>query len=96
MFQTFEEASQTIDAIMRLQPRCSEKTDKGSDDAFITTRLLVPSSKIGCLIGKGGVVINEMRNVTRATIRIFSDENLPKVASADDGMVQVSAKCLCI
>lgn len=76
---------------MRLQPRCSEKNENESDDPIITTRLLVPSSKIGCLIGKGGAVISEMRSATRATIRIFSDENIPKVASADDEMVQVNA-----
>ncbi|KAI5679002.1 hypothetical protein M9H77_09952 [Catharanthus roseus] len=88
--ETFEETSPTIDAAMRLQPRCSEKNENESDDPIITTRLLVPSSKIGCLIGKGGAVISEMRSATRATIRIFSDENIPKVASADDEMVQIS------
>lgn len=78
---------------MRLQPRCSEKNDKESDDPIITTRLLVPSSRIGCLIGKGGAIINEMRSATRASIRILSEENLPKVASEDDEMVQVNERC---
>ena len=90
--QTFEDASPTIDATMRLQPRCSEKTDKESDDPVVTTRLLVPSSRIGCLIGKGGAIINEMRSATRASIRILSEENLPKVASEDDEMVQVNER----
>ncbi|XP_071927824.1 KH domain-containing protein At4g18375 [Coffea arabica] len=88
--ETFEDASPTIDATMRLQPRCSEKTDKESDDPVVTTRLLVPSSRIGCLIGKGGAIINEMRSATRASIRILSEENLPKVASEDDEMVQIT------
>lgn len=74
---------------MRLQPRCSERTEKESGDSIITTRLLVPSSRIGCLIGKGGAIISDMRNATRASIRILSKENLPKVASEDDEMVQV-------
>ncbi|CAN4124487.1 unnamed protein product [Withania somnifera] len=88
--EAYEDQSPTIDAIMHLQPRSSEKTEKDSGDAIITTRLLVPSSRVGCLIGKGGSIINEMRNTTRASIRILSKENLPKVASEDDEMVQIT------
>ncbi|KAF5945370.1 hypothetical protein HYC85_015598 [Camellia sinensis] len=75
---------------MRLQPRCSQKADKESNDSVITTRLLVLSSRIGCLIGKGGSIITEMRNATRASIRILSKENLPKVALEDEEMVQIT------
>ncbi|KAH0671963.1 KH domain-containing protein At4g18375 [Solanum tuberosum] len=88
--EAFEDQSPTIDATMRLQPRSSEKTEKESGDAILTTRLLVPSSRVGCLIGKGGSIINEMRNSTRASIRVLSKENLPKVASEDDEMVQIT------
>lgn len=90
MFQFFEDPiSPTIDAAVRLQPRCSEKTERESGEPSYTTRLLVPTSRIGCLIGKGGTIISEMRRSTRANIRILSKENLPKVASEDDEMVQV-------
>ncbi|XP_077213297.1 KH domain-containing protein At4g18375-like [Tasmannia lanceolata] len=82
--------SPTIDAAVRLQLRCSEKTERESGEPSYTTRLLVPNSCIGCLIGKGGAIISEMRRLTRANIRIFSKENLPKVASEDDEMVQIS------
>ncbi|KAK9277682.1 hypothetical protein L1049_007229 [Liquidambar formosana] len=86
----FEDPSPTIDAALRLQPRCSEKSERESGDSVITTRLLVPSSRVGCLIGKGGTIISEMRSVTRASIRILSKENLPKVASEDEEMVQIT------
>ncbi|XXG70551.1 hypothetical protein AAC387_Pa07g0003 [Persea americana] len=82
--------SPSIDAAVRLQPRCSEKTERESGESLYTTRLLVPTSRIGCLIGKGGAIITEMRKLTRANIRILSKENLPKVASEDDEMVQIS------
>ncbi|KAJ4845695.1 hypothetical protein Tsubulata_028776 [Turnera subulata] len=85
-----EEQSPTMNAALRLQPRCSEKTEKESGDSVITTRLLVPRSQIGCLMGKGGAIISEMRSVTRASIRILSEENLPKVAEEDDEMVQIT------
>lgn len=90
LLQFFEDPSPTIIAAMRLQPRCSEKTERESGDPVITTRILVPSSQIGCLIGRGGAIISEMRNITRAGIRILSNENLPKVAYEDEEMVQVN------
>lgn len=56
----------------------------------------MPRSQIGCLMGKGGAIISEMRSITRASIRILSEDNLPKVASEDDEMVQVSYCKYCI
>ncbi|KAF7820517.1 KH domain-containing protein HEN4 [Senna tora] len=85
-----ETFSPTIEAAVRLQPRCSEKVERDSGIISFTTRLLVPTSRIGCLIGKGGSIITEMRRLTKANIRILSKENLPKIASEDDEMVQIS------
>ncbi|KAL3526536.1 hypothetical protein ACH5RR_011192 [Cinchona calisaya] len=82
--------SPTVDAALRLQPRCSEKVERDSGLISYTTRLLVPTSRIGCLIGKGGSIITDMRKITKANIRILTKENLPKVASEDDEMVQIS------
>ncbi|KAI4346616.1 hypothetical protein L6164_007498 [Bauhinia variegata] len=86
----FEEFSPTIEAAVRLQPRCSEKVERDSGIISFTTRLLVPTSRIGCLIGKGGSIITDMRRTTKANIRILSKDNLPKVSSEDDEMVQIS------
>ena len=74
---------------MRLQPRCSDKVERDSGILSFTTRILVPTSRIGCLIGKGGAIVTEMRRITKANIRILSKENLPKIAAEDDEMVQV-------
>lgn len=91
--QFFDDAySPTIEAAVRLQPKCSEKVERDSGLVSYTTRLLVPTSRIGCLIGKGGAIITEMRKVTKANIRIISKDSkdsLPKIASEDDEMVQV-------
>ncbi|KAA8547806.1 hypothetical protein F0562_004235 [Nyssa sinensis] len=78
--------SQTIEAILELQNKTSEFSEKGA----ITTRLLVPSSKVGCLLGQGGHVINEMRRRTKADIRVYSKEDKPKCAAEDEELVQVS------
>lgn len=88
--EVFEEGSPTIDAAVRLQPRCSEKIEKESGDCVYTTRLLVPSSRVGCIIGKGGATVSEMRSLTRASIRVLKEEDLPKVASEDESMVQIT------
>uniref|UniRef100_A0A2P2MN54 Uncharacterized protein MANES_02G047500 n=3 Tax=Rhizophora mucronata TaxID=61149 RepID=A0A2P2MN54_RHIMU len=85
-----DQYSATIEAALRLQPRCSEKVERDSGLISFTTRLLVPTSRIGCLLGKGGAIINEMRKVTKANIRILGKDNLPKVAAQDDEMVQIS------
>ncbi|KAJ4835399.1 hypothetical protein Tsubulata_010564 [Turnera subulata] len=82
--------SPSIEAALRLQPRCSEKVERDSGLISFTTRLLVPTSRIGCLLGKGGAIINEMRKTTKANIRILGKDSLPKVASEDDEMVQIS------
>lgn len=78
--------SQTIEAILQLQNKVSEYSEKGN----IITRLLVPSSKVGCLLGQGGHVINEMRRRTQADIRVFSKDDKPKCAAEDEELVQVS------
>ncbi|KAG5535101.1 hypothetical protein RHGRI_023023 [Rhododendron griersonianum] len=89
--ENFEDAfSPTIEAALRLQSRCSEKVERDSGLISFTTRLLVPTSRVGCLIGKGGSIINEMRRITQANVRVLSKESLPKVAAEDDEMVQIS------
>ena len=93
-YQFFEDTfSPTIDAALRLQPRCSEKVERDSGLISYTTRLLVPTSRIGCLIGKGGSIITDMRKITKANIRVLTKDNLPKVAAEDDEMVQVKILC---
>lgn len=77
--------SQTIDAILLLQDKTSEQYEKG----VISTRVLIPSSKVGCIIGQGGQVINEMRRRTKADIRVISKEDKPMCAGEDEELVQV-------
>lgn len=87
--QFFEDQSPTVNAALRLQTRCSEKVGKDSSDSAISTRVLIPSSQVGCLIGKGGALISEMRSVTKANIRIFQGEDVPRIARENEEMVQV-------
>ncbi|KAF8117570.1 hypothetical protein N665_0009s0090 [Sinapis alba] len=86
----FEDQSPTVNAALRLQTRFSEKVGKDSTDSAISTRVLVPSSRVGCLIGKGGAIISEMRSVTKANIRIVQGEDVPQIAREDEEMVQIT------
>lgn len=46
---------------------------------------------MGCILGQGGHVINEMRRRTQADIRVYSKEDKPKCAAEDEELVQVTS-----
>ncbi|MQL85911.1 hypothetical protein Taro_018437 [Colocasia esculenta] len=76
------------DAVLRVHSRLAEAgIEKG---AAASARLLVPSQQIGCLLGKGGNIIAEMRRATGANIRIFLKEHVPKCAQPNDEVVQIT------
>jgi hypothetical protein len=87
-FQVLEDnLSPAQEALLHIQ---SQIVDLGPDkDGVITTKLLIPSNQTGCLLGKGGAIISEMRKQTRANIRILPREDLPPCALDSDEMVQV-------
>ena len=71
--------------------------EKGQDmssnkGASIVARLVVPSNQVGCVLGKGGVIISEIRKVTGTNIRIISSDHVPKCAAESDEIVQVGMK----
>ena len=57
----------------------------------VVTRLLVPNNQIGCLLGKGGKIIEQMRQSTGAQIRVLPKDQLPGCAMPTDELVQVCA-----
>ncbi|KAJ6836342.1 KH domain-containing protein [Iris pallida] len=75
--------SASVEAVLLLQNKISDE-----DDERVNMRLLVPSKVIGCLIGKNGSIINEMRKKTKADVRISKGEK-PKHAAASDELVEV-------
>ncbi|KAI3744059.1 hypothetical protein L1987_57131 [Smallanthus sonchifolius] len=70
--------SMAVEAVLLLQGMIN-KEDEGN--AFIS--LLVPCKFIGCIIGKSGSTINEIRTRTRAYVRVS------KGADANDDLVEV-------
>lgn len=58
-------------------------------DNTTLTRLLVTPSQTGCLLGKGGSIIAEMRKLSGAHIRVLSKDQVPKGVSENEEIVQV-------
>jgi poly(rC)-binding protein 3/4 len=74
--------SSGIEAVLLLQEKIN---DEDKDTGVM--QFLVPKKIIGCLIGKGGSIINDMRRRTNADIHITKDD--PKRANSLDELVQV-------
>lgn len=72
-----------VEAVLLLQGKINSE-----DDDTVTMRLLIPSKVIGCIIGKSGSIINEIRKRTKADIRISKGEK-PKFADGNDELVEV-------
>lgn len=85
------------DALLKVHDRIVVEEDQDGNliyepnehDDVVTARLLVPSVQVGCLLGKGGTIIQQLRNDTGATIRIMPAEHLPADAIGTDELVQV-------
>ena len=49
----------------------------------------MPSDQIGCIIGKGGHIIQGIRSETGAQIRVLSNDHIPACAINGDELLQV-------
>ncbi|XP_019415294.1 PREDICTED: KH domain-containing protein HEN4-like [Lupinus angustifolius] len=57
----------------------------------VAMRLVVSKMHVGCLMGKGGKIIEQMRMETKTQIRILPrDHNLPRCVSMSEEIVQVT------
>lgn len=63
-------------------------------DSSIIARLLVPSNQVGCLLGRGGAIISEMRKAARVGMHVLRGDQVPKCASEDDEVVEISGHFL--
>ncbi|KAL5567744.1 hypothetical protein UlMin_024319 [Ulmus minor] len=63
---------------------------RGGGGNRVATRLVVSRMHVGCLLGKGGKIIEQMRIETKTQIRILPrDSNLPRCVSMSEEIVQV-------
>ncbi|XP_065870428.1 KH domain-containing protein HEN4 [Euphorbia lathyris] len=64
--------------------------DLGIKGSPVSARLVVPSNQVGCLMGKGGTIVSEMRKTTGTSIRILGSVQVPKCVLENDQVVQIS------
>lgn len=84
-----DRVSPVQDAVLRVQTRIGRAVPDSKDQS---ARILVSSSQIGCLLGKGGSIITEMRKSSGAYIRILGKDHAPKCASEDEEVVQMNGE----
>ncbi|KAF6160634.1 hypothetical protein GIB67_019574 [Kingdonia uniflora] len=82
-------------AVLRVFQRSLEVgIEKGLDSGSkkgttVSARLLISPNQVGCIMGKGGSVISEIRTVTGVSIQVISGDKVPKCASENDQVVQI-------
>ncbi|XVE88405.1 hypothetical protein DITRI_Ditri19aG0067500 [Diplodiscus trichospermus] len=82
--------SMAVEAVLLLQGKINDE-----ENDTVSMRLLVPSKVIGCIIGKGGSIINEIRKRTKADVRISKGQK-PKCADANDELIELSGEVSCV
>ncbi|KAG1335013.1 KH domain-containing protein HEN4 [Cocos nucifera] len=79
------------DAVLRVQHRIVMAVPDNKENVFLS-RLLVASNQTGCLLGKGGAIIAEMRKLSGAHIRILGKDQIPKGVPENDEVVQINGE----
>ncbi|KAK3000386.1 hypothetical protein RJ639_022341 [Escallonia herrerae] len=64
----------------------------GSRGSPFSVRLAVSSNQVGCLLGKGGAIISEMRKLSGAGIRVIEANQIPKCVSENDQVIQITGE----
>ncbi|KAE8719392.1 RNA-binding KH domain-containing protein, putative isoform 2 [Hibiscus syriacus] len=87
-----ELVSPAQDALFRVHDRVVTQELPADEDFeeqthVVTVRMLVASDQIGCVIGKGGQVIQTIRSETHAQIWVLSNEHLPPCALSSDELL---------
>ncbi|KAM7505831.1 hypothetical protein LguiB_004735 [Lonicera macranthoides] len=72
-----------VEALLLLQGKINDE-----DGDIVSIRLLIPYRVIGCIIGRSGSIINEIRKRSKADVSLSKGE-IPKCADPNDELVEV-------
>ncbi|KAJ6694140.1 hypothetical protein OIU85_004882 [Salix viminalis] len=84
-----------MDGLLRVHKRIIDGLDSDSSNAppssgaKVSTRLLVPASQAGSLIGKQGGTVKSIQEASTCIVRVLGAEDLPVFALQDDRVVEV-------
>ncbi|CAL8468952.1 g8493 [Coccomyxa elongata] len=81
------------EALFAVQGRLTE-AEAPQEDSCCMVRMVIEHAQVGCVLGKGGEVISELRRRTGANIRVSDkcDRDLSGYAGSDDGLVTVKGE----
>lgn len=86
-----DEVSPAQQALLRVFERILKVgEEKSSNFSETVARLLVPDNHVGCVIGRGGKIVEKIRQESAAEVRILTKEKIPSCASGDDSLIQIS------
>ena len=57
---------------------------------LVICRLLAPITQVGCVLGKGGKIVEKIRHESGAQIRVLSMEQVPACAAPGDELIHVN------
>ncbi|KAL3516273.1 hypothetical protein ACH5RR_023175 [Cinchona calisaya] len=86
-----------IEGLLRVHKRVMDGLDSDSSHAppiggKVSTRLLVPASQAGNLIGKQGATVKSIQEASNCIIRVLGTEELSIFAFQDDRIVEVAGE----
>ncbi|XP_050223623.1 flowering locus K homology domain [Mercurialis annua] len=85
----------SMDGLLRVHKRIVDGLDGDSPyvpsgaGTKVSTRLLVPASQAGSLIGKQGGTVKSIQEASSCVVRVLGSEDLPVFALQDDRVVEV-------
>lgn len=82
-----------FERILRVDEEREEKEKKEDlGNVPVCCRLLAPSNQVGCVLGRGGKIVEKIRQESGAQIRVLPKDHIPACASPGDELIQVVLK----
>lgn len=79
---------------MHVQRKIMLPTTSDKKEGPAMCRLIVSANQVGCVLGKGGSIIAEMRKLSGAFIVVLSKDKIPRGVPEHDEVVQVCFYCI--
>lgn len=71
----------------------NDRISGGETDGLVVCRLLAPSHQVGRVLGRGGKIVEKIRQESMAQVKIFPKDQIPACASPRDELIQVIRMC---
>ena len=82
-----------FERILKVDEEREEKEKKEDlSNVAVCCRLLAPSNQVGCVLGRGGKIVEKIRQESGAQIRVLPKDHIPACASPGDELIQVLLK----